>query len=68
MDKIIRNRIRCKTCGDIIESTEAHKSAVCSCGCCAVDGATVKLKRFFKNTPEDYEELSEYLLPEDITE
>lgn len=64
MDKIIRNKIRCRQCGDVIESTAEKLYVKCSCGCCAVDGGTEKMRRFFKNSPNDYEELSELILPE----
>lgn len=66
MDKIIRNRIRCRSCGDIIESTEEKPFAQCKCGTCAVDGGVKKLKRFFKNSTKDYEELSELVMPEEL--
>ena len=64
MDKIIRNRIRCRQCGDVIESTEENLYVKCSCGCCAVDGGTKMMRRFFKNSPNDFEELSELVMPE----
>ena len=32
MPKIIRNAIRCKNCGDIIESKTVHDFKFCSCG------------------------------------
>lgn len=38
MRVIKRNRIRCKKCGDIIESTWVHDFKECSCGACFVDG------------------------------
>ena len=36
MPRIIRNAIRCKKCGDIIESKTVHDFEFCSCGSCAV--------------------------------
>ena len=51
MPKIIRNAIRCKKCGDIIESKTVHDFKFCSCGSCAVDGRC--------GNREDWEELSE---------
>lgn len=60
MRQIIRNAIRCKHCGDIIESYHVHDFKFCSCGACAVDGGHDYLRRCFKNSPEDdYEDLSE---------
>ena len=38
MPRITRNAIRCKKCGDIIESKTVHDFKFCSCGSCAVDG------------------------------
>lgn len=42
---IIRNRIRCRACGDTIESLHVHDFKWCSCGKVAVDGGTDYLKR-----------------------
>lgn len=36
--KIVHNRIRCKKCGDIIESMSVHDFKRCKCGNCFVDG------------------------------
>lgn len=35
---IIKNAIKCRKCGDVIESTSTHDFKICSCGACAVDG------------------------------
>lgn len=51
MQRIIRNAIRCKHCGAVIESM--------FCGCCSVDGGHDYLRRGFRHLKEDYEELSE---------
>ena len=32
MERIIINKIRCKKCGDIIESKTRHDFRTCSCG------------------------------------
>ena len=56
--KIIRNRIKCKHCGDIIESTSVHDFKFCSCGKVAIDGGKCYLKR--TGNPKDLEELSEF--------
>lgn len=42
---IIRNRIRCKRCGDIIESKSRHDFVTCKCGTCSVDGGHDYLRR-----------------------
>lgn len=57
MPRIIRNAIRCKKCGDIIESKTVHDFKFCSCGSCAVDGGRDYLRRC--GNREDWEELSE---------
>ena len=36
--KIQCNKIKCKNCGDIIESKSVHDYVECSCGACYVDG------------------------------
>ncbi len=57
---IIHNRIRCNHCGDVIESFSVHDFKECSCGTCAVDGGHEYLKRSFKYSPKDFEDLSEF--------
>ncbi len=62
MEKIIKNAIRCKKCGDVIESKTVHDMVTCKCGCCSVDGGKQYIRRSFTNSPEeDYEELSEII-------
>ena len=64
MQEIIRNAIKCKHCGDVIESLHRHDFVTCSCKCCSVDGGLDYLRREFKNAPdEDYIELSECVEP-----
>lgn len=62
--KILRNRIRCVHCGDIIESESVHDFQTCSCGAVSVDGGHEYCKRSFRD-PSDYEDLSEYEFPKD---
>ena len=57
MDSIIHNRIRCKKCGEIIESFTVHDFKWCPCGSVAVDGGKDYLRRC--GNREDYEDLSE---------
>ena len=59
MSRIISNKIRCKSCGHIIESTSVHDFVQCSCGKVFVDGGHQYLRRGYTNSPDDYEELSE---------
>ena len=57
MPRIIRNAIRCKKCGDIIEVKTDHDPMCNNCGSCAVDGGHDYLRRC--GDLEDWEELSE---------
>lgn len=45
MHKIITNKIRCKTCNDVIESKSVHDFKFCSCHSVAVDGGHQYLRR-----------------------
>ena len=56
-EKIIANKIKCKKCGYIIESTHRHDFKSCNCGRVGVDGGKDYLRRV--GNIEDYEELSE---------
>lgn len=55
MEIIIYNAIKCKKCGEIIESKHRHDFKFCKCGAVAVDGGHDYLRRIGKD--EDYEEL-----------
>lgn len=56
-EEIINNKIKCKKCGDIIESKSTNDYKRCSCGAIAIDGGKDYLKRI--DNENDYEELSE---------
>ncbi len=56
--KIVVNKIKCKKCGDIIQSKYNHELRACRCGAVAVDGGLEYLRRC--GNEEDYEEMSEY--------
>jgi hypothetical protein len=43
--KIKKNKIQCKLCQDIIESTHTHDFKFCKCGSCGVDGGHDYLRR-----------------------
>ena len=58
MSKIIRNMIRCNTCGDTIESTFRHDFKYCKCGRVFVDGGHDYLLRGYTVSPVDFTELS----------
>ena len=53
---IIENKIKCKKCGEIIESKHRHDFKFCKCGAVAVDGGKDYLRRL--GNQEDYEDLS----------
>lgn len=55
---IIKNCIKCKSCGDVIISAHRNDFKRCSCGRVAVDGGHDYLKRSFTDSPDDFEELS----------
>ena len=59
--KIVCNKIMCRNCGEIIESTHRHDYKTCSCGRCSVDGGHNYLRRCCK-TREDFIEMSEIIL------
>ena len=65
MIKIMVNKIRCKKCGDVIESKSVHDFKFCKCESVAVDGGHDYLRRLGKM--EDWEDLSEYEVIEDDT-
>ena len=55
---LLRNRIRCKRCGDIIESKYTHDFQQCKCGACFVDGG-LEYQRI-GGYPDEIENLCEY--------
>ncbi|MBR3585462.1 MAG: hypothetical protein IKO00_05540 [Oscillospiraceae bacterium] len=63
MYKIVVNKIRCKFCGDVIESRSVHDFVQCRCGKCSTDGGQEYAQRsFITDNPEDtYEDCSTYL-------
>ena len=63
MIKIMVNKIRCKKCGDVIESKSVHDLKFCKCESVAVDGGHNYLRRL--GEPENWEDLSEYEVIED---
>lgn len=59
--KILHNKIKCKLCGDVIESKHVHNFVRCSCGNAFVDGGTEYVRYGAKdmNTIEDMIEYEE---------
>jgi len=58
MKELLRNRIRCKKCGDILESTAQHEFKTCHCGAVSIDGGLEYTRRC--GEPADYEDLNEF--------
>lgn len=68
MPKLKRNAIKCKSCGEVIESKALHDFITCSCGACSVEGGLMSPTRRwdpkYGMEPDNvYEELSEYDTP-----
>ena len=62
--KMICNKIKCKLCGDIIESKHTHDFVTCSCGACSADGGKEYIRRCYI-TEGCYEDLSESIWIDD---
>ena len=58
MERIIVNKIRCKKCNEVIETTLRHDYRTCKCGAVSLDCGKDYLRRC--GNREDWEELSEY--------
>lgn len=58
MKIIKRNAIRCKNCGDVIESVSRHDYRECRCGRCFVDGGHSYIR--IGGVKDDIEVLTEY--------
>lgn len=58
MKKLVRNAIRCKLCGDVIESNSVHDFKMCKCGACYIDGG-LEYQRIGGNYG-NWENLSEF--------
>ena len=56
--RIRSNKIKCKKCGDIVESKDGWNFKKCNCGAVAVDGGHDYLRRV--GDEDDYIELSDY--------
>lgn len=66
MLQIVTNKIRCKWCGDILESFTVHDFKRCKCGKCFTDGGLSYIRRGFDGDKQEdvYEDLSVYYDPE----
>ena len=56
---IIRNRIKCNLCNEVIESKFVHDFQACACGSVNIDGGRDYLERGYTLT-DDYTELSKW--------
>jgi predicted RNA-binding Zn-ribbon protein involved in translation (DUF1610 family) len=59
MNKLTRNAIRCKSCGDEIESRHVHDFRSCKCGKVSIDGGLAYARRLYSSS-DHFEELSTY--------
>ena len=59
--RILHNRIRCKLCGDVIESKYRHGFSECSCGACYTDGGREYIHRGWNPTLGSYDDIIEDL-------
>lgn len=53
---ILINKIKCRKCGDVIESKSVHDFKSCKCGAVSVDGGHCYLRRC--GNREEWEDLS----------
>jgi hypothetical protein len=58
-ERILRNAVRCKRCGTIVESTHRHDFKTCPCGAVSVDGGLDYLRRV-SSREMPFDELSEF--------
>ncbi len=56
---LLRNLVRCKKCGDIIESRSTHDHQVCKCGFVSVDGGLEYTR--VNGEEKDYEALYRWM-------
>lgn len=56
--KVVVNKVRCKHCNDIIESTHTHDFKYCSCGRISIDGGHEYQKLTFENSLEEDMDMS----------
>lgn len=63
-NKIIENKIQCRKCGDIIESTFAGTVVFCKCGSVKISGGYTNLERFNLHENVDYKECSKFYITE----
>lgn len=55
---IIKNAVKCKRCGHVVESTYQHDFKFCTCGAVGVDGGHSYIRRV--GDPNQMEDRSEF--------
>lgn len=60
MRKLIKNMIKCKYCGDVLQSFHVHDFKTCSCGRVSIDGGLDYARRCCVVSLDDFVELSEW--------
>ena len=68
MQIILKNSIRCRVCGDVIESVSEQDLVTCSCGRVSVGGGHYYLQRICREGPKDIEERSVVVTDEEPEE
>lgn len=58
--RILRNALRCNSCGDEIESTFRHDYRSCKCGNAVVDGGRAYLRHGCRDGWDSITDLSEF--------
>lgn len=64
MERILKNCIQCKLCGNVIESKSVHDFKICSCGACGVDGGLEYIRRL----ADDRDSYIEMSIVEEVSE
>jgi hypothetical protein len=59
MSRILKNKCKCRKCGDIIESKHRHDFVSCGCGAIFTDGGKEYIRRG-ASVMEDIIDMSEY--------
>jgi len=56
-DQILKNRVRCNKCGEVLYSKDPIKNITCECGNVTISGG----QSFLIREGSDFEELTEFL-------
>jgi hypothetical protein len=59
VSQILRNRIKCSNCNDVITSRHVHDYVTCSCGSVSTDGGLMYCRRGWEDGAS-YEDMSVY--------